>query len=211
VAVVSGEGLGVVSERLGLFATRAGSCSISLETPDVTVDEISANSTAPRGDAPSPASLTVDIDRRILLSDVSLGRFGSRMFALQAVIPFALSATVSAEEAALTVAVDNGTGRALRGCFLVRGGRGYPLGDLAAGSTTSDVSSTEGIDLRARGAADRLCGDPRRAALWTRAEPEAGSDVLFGWMDGPLLSAKARGAQRPPDRPPLSLVMVRLR
>jgi hypothetical protein len=107
--------------------------------------------------------------------------------------------------------VVNGTDQALRGSFLVRGGRGYPLGDLAAGaSMEKDVPSAEGIDLRGRDAAARLCGDPRRAVLWSRAGLEAGSDVVVGWLDGPVLAMETRGARRPADRPPLSLVTVRV-
>ena len=207
---VVSDGLGMVSERLGLFATRAASCSISIGSPDVAVDEIGANSTAPKGDLAGPAPLALDIDRRIVLRDVALGRFGSRMFALRSVVPFALSATLTGDDSALRVAVVNDTGRALEGCFLVRGGRAYPIGNLAAGATTAkDLSPAEGVDLHARDAATRLCGDPRKAAFWSRAAIEGGPDVIVGWLDGPLLSMEVQGAQRPVDRSPLSLVTVR--
>jgi hypothetical protein len=212
VEAISGDGLGIVTERLGLFATRAVSISLAIESPDVAVDEISANGSAPRGDSAGPAPLMVDLDRGVLLKDVALGRFASRMFALRAVLPFAISARLTASDSAIRIGVVNATGRALRGAFLVRGGRGYPLGDLAAGSSTDrDVSSSEGIDLRGRDAAARLCGEPRKAAFWSRAGLETGSDVLVGWLDDPLVAMETRGAQRPADRPPLLLVTVRLR
>jgi hypothetical protein len=211
VEVASGDGLGMVTDRLGLFATRAGSCSLFIESPDVAVDEISANSPSPRGDRAGPAPLAVDIDRRVVLRDVSLGRFGSRMFVFRAVVPFAVSAKLTTSDSALRIGVVNGTGRAFRGAFLVRGGRGYPIGDLAAGtSMEKEVPTAGGVDMRGRDAAARLCGDPRKAALWSRAGLDAGSDMIVGWLDGSLLSMDTQGVRRPADRPPLSLVTVRV-
>jgi hypothetical protein len=212
VEAVSGDGLGIVTERLGLFATRAAAVSLAIESPDVAVDEVTANGSGPRGDRAGPAPLTVDTDRGLQLKDVSLGRFASRLFVFHAVLPFALSARLTASNSALRLAVVNGTGRALRGAFLVRGGKGYPVGDLAAGSSTEkDVLPADGIDLRGRDAAARLFDDSRRAAFWSKAGLEAGSDVLVGWLDGPLIAMETPGAQRPADRAPLSLVTVRLR
>jgi hypothetical protein len=133
------------------------------------------------------------------------------MFAFRAVVPFAVTATVSGRDPGLLVSIANGTDRALRGCFLVSGGKGYPIGDLATGaSTAKTVSSDDGIDLRARTAAASLCGDPRKAALWSKVAPETATAVVVGWLDGPVLSTEARGARRPADRAPLSLVTVKV-
>jgi hypothetical protein len=210
VDVVSGDGQGMVSERLGLFATRAASCAITIDTPDVAVDEITANSAAPKGDLAGPAPLVVDVDRRTVLRDVSLGRFGSRMLAFRSVVPFALRAMLTGDDTAFRVTVVNDTDRALEGCFLVRDGRGYPIGGVAAGATTArDLSPADGLDVRARDAAARLCGDPRRVAFWSRAATDGGPDVVVGWLVGPLLAIDVRGARRPADRAPLTMVTVR--
>jgi len=206
VEVVSGDGLALVTDRLGLFATRAGSCSIIVETADVAVEEISSR--GPQGDHAAP--LEIDVDRRMVLRDVSLGRFGSRMFALQAVVPFAVDARLAASESALRVELVNGSARTLRGLFLLHDGKGYAIGDLAPGASEDrDLEPGAGIDVHGRDAAARLCADPRRAALLGRAGLEAGSDMVAGWIDGPVLAVREQGARRPADRPPLTLVTVR--
>ncbi len=99
--MASGDGMARVTEKVGLFAVQAGSAEISLGTADVAVDESVTMSVPTRGlRAPNPG-FTVDTSRETILGSISLGRYGSRLLVLNAVIPMPLEARVSGGEAFL--------------------------------------------------------------------------------------------------------------
>jgi len=214
VDVVSGDGLARVTEKIGLFAVRAGTAELSLGTADVAVDEAIHMGVPTRGgSAPNPG-FAVDIGQETVLGGLSFGRFGSRLLVLNAVISMPLEASVSGGEPSLTLTVSNGSARLMRRCFLLRAGRGYLVGDVAPFETvTRTFATVDGLFMSAPEARLRIAGDARRALFLDQSEgePGKGSSLFAGWMDDPVIPLVLAGAGWVPDRPALTLVVVEAR
>jgi hypothetical protein len=221
VEVVSGDGLALVTQKLGLFAAMGGARNLVFGAADAAIDEVSPVSVSVRGNAhpraepPPGAEEFVEMrNDRTVLNGVSYGRFGSRLFVVTEVLPLSLTAHVTASGASVEVGVTNASGRSLAGCFLARAGRGYPIGDVGPGvSVTRVFTADDAVDLRDPDAVVRMIGDSQRVDLWSResAGTDSGAGTVVGWLDGPALPVDVQGALRPADRPPLSLVLLEVR
>jgi hypothetical protein len=221
VDMVSGDGMARVTEKIGLFAVRPGSAALSLGAADVAVDEAIRVGVPARGvSAPNPG-FTVETSQETILDSLSFGRFGSRLLVLNAVIPMPFEARVSGGEPSLTLAVSNGSARLLRRCFLLHAGRAYLVGDVAPFETvTRTFAMVEGLSMSNPDARLRIAGDARRASFldqseWPpgkgRSRSSEGSSLFAGWIDGPVIARALAGADRVPDRPALSLIVVEAR
>jgi hypothetical protein len=210
-----GDSMARVTEKVGLFGVQAGSAVISLGGADVAVDEAARVGTPPRaGSLPDPG-FTVDAGQETVLGGISFGRFGSRLIVLNAVIPLPLEARVSGSESSPELVVSNGSARPLRRCFLLHGGRGFLVGDVAPFETVARTfDKADGLSMSSPEARLRVAGDPRRASFLDQFEGEAGkggsrspgrSSFLAGWLDEPMI------ADVRPDRTALCLVVVEAR
>ena len=203
-----GDGMARVTEKVGLFGVQAGSAELALGEADVAVDEAIRTGIPARGAGPADPGFTVETGQETTLSSVLLGRFGSRLLVLNAVIPMPIEAGVSGSERSLVLAVSNGSARPLRRCFLLHAGRGYLVGDIAPLVTVTRIfAAGDGLPMSAPEARLRVAGDARRASFLDQlsARSSEGSNLFAAWLDEPMI-AHAR-----PDRPALCLVVVEAR
>lgn len=209
----SGDGLALVTERIGLVTAMPGAVEVSLGSPEATVDEESSRTVAAKERDSADRSMTVALNERTTIHGLALPRFGTRLYIFSDVVPYPVTAEVSPQGSTLRVAVSNTGARSLRGCFFLRNGRGYPIGDIAAGSKASRSFETEeSVDARSPEARAKLTGDARKDALWSldAESVDAGSGVIVGWLDDSLLPVSFSGAVRAIDRPALTLVLVEM-
>jgi len=210
--VISGSGLALVMEKLGVFALRAGTGEITVGGASPAIDEVPPLAVA--GREPRTAAgggFTVAGTGPAVISGLSYDRFGSRLIVIQDVVPLPISASVAGTASSPRVTVSNASARTLRRSFLALAGMGYLIGDVPPGATVErSFASADGIDLRDAPARRALVGSAGRGELWDQAGDHAatGGGVIAGWLDGPALQVSARGAVRPADRPALSLVLV---
>jgi hypothetical protein len=212
IEMISGDGLALVTEKLGLFAAQAGTCQIILAGSDTTLDEVGPGQNASR--AARPVDLTIDASHGTAIHDLAFGRFGSRLFVLKTVVPLPIRASVSGDAAVLECVVVNAAPRALQGCFVSRNGKGYFMGDVAPGATVDRHFAVEdGVSLQDPIALARIAGSARKGDFLSQAggASVAGTAVVRGWLDGPALSVELSGVQRLSERPPLTLVIVEAR
>jgi hypothetical protein len=223
VEMVSGDGLALVTEKLGFFTAQAASCAFDVAGADSIVDEASpvgnaahlfaAPASPAAGDATGAQNTTgtqgaegilIDAGRTTTVRNISLGRFGSRLFLLKAVIALPVRVFVSESECV----VANASPWALRGCFLSRNGRGYALGDVAPGATVRlSLGAAEAVGLPSGLA--QVAGSARKADFISQAAVQGGETTMVrGWLDEPALAVRLDGAGRIPSRPPLTLLTV---
>ena len=205
----SGDDRAFVTEKVGLFSARPATASLSFATPDVLVNEVPPFAAAARSAGEEPAALVSG--QRSAVPVASLRRYGGRLFAAGGVVPMPVSFAADTGEESTHVTVANGSALWLRGTFLWRRGRAWPLGDIAPGATLErSLSSDDSVDLRSPPALRGLLGSDQRARFWGLvASDDAGQGaVLVAWLDQPGLRATVNGAQRPPGVPAVSLLMV---
>jgi hypothetical protein len=219
VEMVSGDGLALVTEKLGLFTARAETCQFALTGADSIVDEVSplgnaarvadarARDASPRQSGPD--GLVIDAGRTTTVRNVSFGRFGSRLFLLKAVVALPIRVSVSESECVIA----NASPWAIRGCFLSRNGRGFPMGDVAAGATVrATLQAADGVSLGEPLGFAKIAGGARKADFISRAGAQGRETaVVMGWLDRSVLAVELDGAESVPGRPPLTLVMVEAR
>jgi hypothetical protein len=209
--VISGSGLALVTEKLGIFASRAGAGELTVGGASPVIDEVPPLAGTGREARLAGGDLVVAGTEPAVIRGLSYGRFGSRLLVIQDVIPLPISATVAGTAAAPRVTVSNSSPRALRRSFLALAGVGYLIGDVPPGATVHrSFVPADGVDLRDAASRLRLAGSAARRELWDEAGDHAttGPGVVAAWLDGPVLPVSARGATRPVDRPALSLVLV---
>ena len=197
----SGEGLAVVTERFGFFASSAQAVEARLGSPGAVLESA--------GESPL---LLVHAGGRVLIGGIDVERLGARLLVAQDVIPFTVVARVRKKGSSIEAYVGNGNRTPLLGCFIFAAGRAYPLGDVGAGASTQRTFSVADALGSAVDGAAYQDGDGRRAAL-LKAEaaidgPGAGPARLIGWTDGPVLPLSFTGARQLGGRPGLALVSV---
>jgi len=213
VEVRSGDGLALVTGRIGLVTAMPGAVDVSLGSTEATVDEEGPRTVAAKERDSVDRSMTVALNGRTTIHGVTLPRFGTRLYVFHDVVPFPVAAEVARQGSTLRVAVSNPGPRSLRGCFFLTNGRGYPIGDIAAGGEASrSFEAKDGVDARGPDARAKLTGDARKDALWSleAGSVDAGSGVIIGWLDDPLLPVSFSGTVRAIDRPALTLVLVEM-
>jgi hypothetical protein len=216
----SGDGLAIVMEKIGFFASAAQAVEARLGSPDTVIEAAGIRA---RQDLPgSDTSINlVSQGARTLLRGIDVERLGARLLVAQDVVPFTVIVRVRTSGSSIAAFVSNGNGKALLGCFILVSGRAYPLGDVVPGASVQRIFSVaDGLGPAADGAqmprdtaaAMFQDSDGRRAAL-LKAEtegdgPGSGHTRLIGWMDGPALPLAFTGAQPVGGRPGLALVSV---
>jgi hypothetical protein len=209
--VRSGDGVGFVRERVGVFAAAPGTAGISFGRGDVAVDEVPGPA-RPRGGAGAPAGvatgITVSLDGGAAVRPLGLGRWSGRLLEASGVVTFPVSFTVAPAKGRISVTNDSAAW--LRGAVYWDDGLAWRIGDAAPGSTTeAALAEDAAVESRRAGELARLLGSERGAALWNAAgvQPLAGG-MLSAWLDEPPLGTSAQGARAAPARPPLSLLVV---
>jgi hypothetical protein len=201
----SGDSLALVTEKIGIVTARAGIVAISTGARDLPVDELSLRPAPPAARNAPPAGFAVTLGDEARITGVAVGRYGSRLLVLRDVVPMPVTARAARSGSALSVTLANSSARALLGCFLWTGGRGYPLGDVPPNDVVSR-SFEPGDSLETNDA--RIMTDPTRAALWRIMAQSVNGTVIAGWLDGSPLPLAFEGAAPVKGLPPLSLVLV---
>jgi hypothetical protein len=182
------DGSGRVSRHLAVCAPSGGAFVLELGGTDAMVDDISAS-----GPDRPPGSLAIELGTAATVRSVSAGRFGSRLIAVESIVPFALSAVVVEEEGGPWLTVENRTGAPIRQAFLVTTGRLLPLGDLPTGvSSRFAVPAAAGIGQSGNAV---VIADAGRRSFWERESATVGLEgpVLVGWLDEPPLPVRLGG------------------
>ena len=164
----SGEGLALVTEKIGFFSSAAQPAEVKLGTPDAVVEAAGAR-TGPGDQSTSdpPLFLTASGSRTVI-DGLDVERFGTRVLVFQQVVALDVRVRAEVSGSALTVVVENRDPRVLRGCFILREGRAFSLGDVAGGQSLRRVFDlAQGVPPLEHGAWF-LAGDPRWAGAWTR-------------------------------------------
>jgi hypothetical protein len=201
----SGDSLAMVTEKIGIVTARAGVVAISTGARDLPVDELSLRPAPSAARNTPPAGFAVMLGDEMRIQGVAVGRYGSRLLVLRDVVPMPITARATRAGSTLSVTLANASARALLGCFLWTGGRGYPLGEVPPNGVVSR-SFEPGDSLETHDA--RVVTDPTRAALWHIMAPSVNGSVIAGWLDGSPLPLDFDGGAPVKGLPPLSLVLV---
>jgi hypothetical protein len=207
----SGDDLALVTEKVGLFASRPGVSGISFDSPDVLIDELIPFVGIPRTPGQSDAPLVVAQGPAPSVPDISTGRFGSRLIAASGVVRLPVSLSLSPEGDSYRLRVANASAAWLRGAFFLMKDHSWAVGDMPPGSSRSLLLSPAAReDLSAAGALLRATRDYRKVNFWNLVSSEAGAGngTLAAWLDSPSLGFSVTGARRASDRPPVSLLLV---
>ena len=198
----SGDGLALVTERIGIVTSRAGVVDVFAGTHDLPVDELSLRLVGSAARNAHPAGFTVSLDGTAHITSVALDRYGSRLLVLHDVMPMPVTARAARTGSVVSVTVSNASARVLLGCFFWTGSMGYRLGDIPPNARVSRSFETEdSVD-------PRVVDDPTRAALWSLLSQGVSGPVIAGWLDGSPLPLAFRGADPVSGVPSLSLVLV---
>jgi hypothetical protein len=183
--VKAGDGRALLSRRLAVCSPSGNGFALELGRADFRVEDVTAIA---RGR--SPGFLEVDLGETTIVRGDPTGRFGSRLVVADTVIPFTLSAVLEPVGTGTDLTVDNRTGAAIRGAFLVRGGAILPLGDLPAASVSRFAVGPPGRSGERGSSVD--ISDPGRRGFWEResATIDRTGPVLVGWLDEPPLAAR---------------------
>jgi hypothetical protein len=205
---VSGDGLALVRERVGLFSVGSGTVDLAVSRGGVAAGE-----TLPPRDIVRGGRFRVEEGEGTRFSEIRLSRFDDRMISLEAVVELDVRMAVRKGPGSLLVSVSNGSPYALQGCFLSYFGALYPFGDVPGKSTVERVVKPFGnVDRGRSRAADSVLGDERRRALWGQVGSgfEKGSPLFFAWLDrSPLPLERPRSFRAVDD--PLHLLVVESR
>jgi hypothetical protein len=216
----SGEGLALVTEKVGFFSSSAQPVEVRLGTADAVVEAGGAR-TGPGDQVSSDPPLLLSASgSRTVVNGLDVERLATRLLVLQQVVALDVRVRAEVRGSTLEVVVENGDVHTLRGCFILREGRAFALGDVAGGAAVRRVFDlAQGVPPLDHGAWF-LSGDPRRAGAW-KAEAEmpmnggpvdgegAGAPVqLVAWLDGPVLPVTVTGGRPLDDRPGLGLLRV---
>ena len=207
----SGDDLALVTEKVGLFASRPGVAGITFASPDVLIDELVPYFGIPRKQGQSAAPLVVSQGTPgagASVPGLSIGRFGSRLIAASGVSRLPISLSLTPEGDSYRLRVVNASSAWLRGTFFLLKDDAWAVGDMAPGSTRSLLlpAAAEGGPT----ALLRATGGYRVINFWNLVSSEAGAGngTLAAWLDSPSLGFTVSGARRAPGRPPLSLLLV---
>jgi hypothetical protein len=136
---------------------------------------------------------------------MTMRRYSSRLFAAGGVVPMPVTFSMSGDGSSARVSVVNDSADWLRGAWVWREGRAWPLGDIAPGSAVSRaISADDSVDPRS------VNGSDQRVDFWNLVSPGVDSSpgILVAWLDEAALRYAAPGARHAPDRPSLSLLLV---
>ena len=206
--VRSGDALASVTEKVGLYASRPAQVSLSFAPTDLLVDEIAPFAAVAQVVEQSPALVSLETGKGAALPSLGMGKYGSRLVAASGVVP--MPVTVSIDDAS-RITVVNDSAAWLRHAWVWRGGKAWPLGDIAPGSTVSrSAGSDDGVDIHTAAGLAQVNGTDQRVNFWNLVSPGVDSSpgVLVAWLDEAALRFTAAGARRAPERPELSLLVV---
>ncbi len=201
----SGDGQALVTERVGIVASRPGTVDIAAGIHELPVSEISLRLAGAAARTPPPPGFAVAAGDATTLSGIAVGRYGTRLLLLQDVVPMPVTARAVRAGSEVAVTVSNDSARALQSCFFWTGGRGYRLGDIPAnGVARASFALEDGVAPQAL----RVVDDATRAALWNLVAPGVSGPAVIGWLDDSALALRVGGADAVDGRAPLSLLVV---
>ncbi len=201
----SGDGLAMVTEKIGIVTAQAGVVDIAAGAHDLPVDELDRRPAVPGERSSSPAPFTVALGDTALLKGLTLGRYGSRLLVLQDVIPMPVTARAETQQF-------NPHGDGVQRIrppalflFPLDGRPRLPAGRYSPERGGEPVIRAAGL----RGPGDaRVVDDPTREALWNLVAQGVNGPVIAGWLDGSPLPLAYEGAEPAAGRAPLALVLV---
>jgi len=204
----SGDGLALVTEKVGFFATSAQPVEVRLTSADAVIEAAGAD----------PPLVLSGSGGRTVITGLDVQRLGTRLLVLQEIVPLDIRVRVSVYGSRLAALVTNGDRRLLKGCFIVRAGRAYALGDVGSGATVRhEFDRGEGVTPLEQGTWFRGADD-RQAGLWKPEAEGAGTaadaertgapSLLVAWLDAPVIPLSVPGGKPLGGRPGLSLLRV---
>ncbi|MGA2614907.1 MAG: hypothetical protein ABSG38_15830 [Spirochaetia bacterium] len=205
----SGDGLALVTEKIGFYAASARPVEARLGGSDAVV-ETAALRTPQNLPLAEPHLLLLQAASGVLVRGIDVERLGARLLVVQDPVPFDVTARVGVSGSSIQTFVSNGSSKPLLGCYMLVSGRAFPLGDVAAGAAVqrtfvvSDGAESSAADVMFQ-------SDSRRAALFKAQEgdgPQPGPSRLIGWMDGPIIPIAIPGSRQVGGVPGLALVSV---
>ena len=208
----SGDGLASVTEKIGVFATSAQPVEVRLASAGAAIEAAGPRTGAGDFAFSDPPLLLSERGNRTKIRGIDVGRLDARLLVIQDIVPLDVSVHAEVRGFSLEASVTNGGPRSLKGCFILKAGRAYPLGEIDPGATvhrTFDLA--EGFEPLDHGTWF-LDGDSRRAGLWKAEAGEADERnspaQLVGWLEGPVLPLMFPGGKRFGGRPGLALLRV---
>jgi hypothetical protein len=167
VQCVSGDGLALVTEKVGLLSAERGQYGVSFAAGGAAVDESSGSPFTLDEGGPAAGGAT-------MITGTAGKKFAGALFTLSSVVEFPVSGLLVDEAGRLDLTVSNATGRALADGVLLRGGLLYPVGDIPPGATERRTFPRgEGKRPTGAGRTPELPTDPLFAGLWAQALPAA--------------------------------------
>jgi hypothetical protein len=158
----SGDGLGLVTEKVGVLSAEGGRYEVSFRGRGAAVEESSG--------APFTLDESSARDGTAVITGTAGRRFAGALFTLSSVIEFPLSGRFVEQGGALSLTVSNQTDLAVTDAVLVSGGLQYPVGAIPPGATEERTFSRgDGIRLSGVGGPATLAVDPLFAKLWAQA------------------------------------------
>jgi hypothetical protein len=209
--VRSGDGTAMVTERVGLFASRPTSAGIAFAPADLLLEERAAFPASARRARQEASVIETSSVRGPVVRAAPLGRFGSRLIVATGIVPLPVSYTIAGGAGTERVTVVNDSADTLHGAFYLRRGRAWRLGDIDPGATVSRVlAEDDALDMHALEAVAAVTGGGQRAAFWIEASPVTAAEagVVAAWLDHPALRFEAPLARRDAPRPSLALLVV---
>lgn len=208
----SGDGLAAVTEKIAVFATSAQPVELRLASAGAVVEAAGIRTGAANFALFDPSLLLSERGNRTTVRGIDVGRLDARLLVIQDIVPLDVSVSAEIHGSILAAIVKNGDLRSLKGCFILKAGRAYPLGEIDPGATvhrTFDLA--EGFEPLDQGTWFPE-GDSRRAGLWKAEAGEADQKnipaQLIGWLEGPVLPLTFPGGTSFGGRPGLALLRV---
>lgn len=204
VECASGDGLGLVTEKVGILTATGGRYAISFRGRGVAVEQSPGEPfTVEEGGAGT--------DSAAVITGTAGTRFAGALFTLSSVVEFPLVGSLVEQGGTRVLTVSNATDFALTEAVLLSGGLSYPVGAIAPGALVERAFSE--ADAVRLGGADPLSSD-LRARVVTGSDREK-TLLVAGLSASPLgvspLDGPGRPGRGPSRRAPLAVVVLELR
>jgi len=208
----SGDGLAAVMEKFAVFASSALPVEARLASSGAAIEAAGIRTGTADSAVSDPPLLLSERGNKTTIRGIDVGRLDTRLLVIQDVVSLDVSVRAEALGSTLAVRVTNGGSRSLKGCFMLKAGRAYPLGEIGPGATVARTFDlAEGVEPVDKGIG-LPDGDVRRAALWKAEALDADRGdspaQLIGWLEGPVLPLSFPGGEPFAGRPGLALLRV---
>jgi hypothetical protein len=208
----SGDGLAAVMEKVAVFSPSAQAVEVRMAFSDAAIEAAGIRTGTADAAVAEAAIVISEKGTRTTIGGLDVQRLSARLLVLQDVVPLEITFRAETRGTVLAAVVTNGAQKPLRGCVILREGRAFPIGDIAAGETVRrSFEAADGVDAAGHGNWFQD-GDLRRAGLWKAEAEEADQGHaparLIGWLDGPILPLTLPGGSWFSGRPGLALLRV---